>query len=135
MKLIDLMTKKPVMIEENASILDAVRRMQQFGCGILPVGSIEQVVGVLTDRDIMIRAVAQGLNLKNTPLKNIMSKDVTFCQEDDSLQQVINTMHCSNKRRVLVRNKNHVLTGLISLGDIIRRIRHKELLETLFKEM
>jgi len=135
MKNSDLMTQKPAIIAENASILEAINKMQSIGCGMLPIGSdIHHIKGVITDRDIMMRAVAKNKDLKSVPVADIMSKNVIFCEEDGFLQQAVYLMNTHNTRRILVRDKSQALTGVISMGDIVRRIHDKSLLATLFSE-
>ena len=135
MKISQLMTKKPIFLDEKATVLEAIKKMENVGCGILPIGNDAQhIKGVVTDRDIMIRAVAKNKDLNKTPIINIMSKDVVFCEEDGFLQQAVYQMNKHNIRRVLVKDKNQFLLGILSLGDIIRRVQDKSLLANLFKE-
>lgn len=134
MNIAAIMTKNPAMLEENATALDAIKKMQSVGCGILPIGDINHVKGVITDRDIMMRVVAKNKDLSKTPITEVMSKDPIFCEEDGFLQQAVYRMNQHNMRRILVKNKRQQLCGILSLGDIIRRVQDKSLLANLFKE-
>ncbi len=124
----------PIMLGKEATVLDAIKKMQDFGCGILPVGDPEQVIGVVTDRDIMIHVEANKIDISQKPITDVMSRGVTFCNEADSLQHAIRQMNFYNRRRVLIKNSDSVLSGILSLGDIMRRTRDKSLLVNLFFE-
>lgn len=132
MNISELMTKKPTILEENATVLDAIKKMKAVGCGMLPIGDIKHIKGVVTDRDIMMRAVTMHKDLSSIPIKEIMSKKIIFCYEDEALQKIVQQMNQHNIRRVLIKNKDHHLSGIISLGDIVRRIQDKTLLASLF---
>ena len=119
------------MIDKEATVLEAIKKMQHYGCGILPVGDYQHVVGVITDRDIMVRAIAKGMDVNKTPIADVMSKEVVFCREDNSLQQAVDQMSRENQRRVLIQDVDCILTGVLSLGDIIRRVSDKALLANL----
>lgn len=135
MKISNLMTKKPTILVEKATALEAIKKMQRVGCGILPIGNdVSHIKGVVTDRDIMLRAVAKDKDLNKIPITEIMSKDVVFCEGEDLLQQAVYQMNQHNIRRVLVKDKSQALSGILSLGDIIRRVQDKALLASLFKE-
>lgn len=134
MQIHHIMTTKPHMIAPTATLLDAAQKMQLFGCGILPVGDAYNVVGVLTDRDIVTRGIAFERDSKTTLVKDIMTPNPFFCVEEDHLHTAIHQMNECRTRRVLVKNKNNNLVGIISLGDIIKRVQDKELLCKLFAE-
>ena len=133
MKISDVMTKNPVIIGEKATIADAIRKMENIGCGILPIGDSKEVKGIITDRDIMLRAFSQNKNVENTCVTEIMTKEVIFCEEDSPLDQVVYKMNQNNVRRVLIRDKNQTISGIVSLGDIVRRIPRKSQLAELLK--
>lgn len=130
----DLMTTKPHLIAEHASVLDAATKMQMTGCGILPVGKYEKIVGVITDRDIITRVIAEGKDYNKTTVKNAMSRNIFICFESDSLKKAVHKMRQHRTRRILVLNKDEKLTGILSVTDIIRRIKDKAILAILFAE-
>lgn len=107
---------------------------EKLNLGILPIGDSKHIHGVVTDRDIMLRAVAKNKDLEKLPASEIMSNDIVFCEENGFLQQAVYQMNEHGMRRVLVKNKNGELVGILSLGDIIRRVQDKTLLAQLFKE-
>lgn len=135
MKVSNLMTKKPKIIEEKATALEAIETMQNANCGILPIGPDHQhIIGVITDRDIMVRAVAKNKDIRQTPVKEIMSNNVIFCEENDSLHEAVSRMNQHHIRRILIKDKYQALSGILSLGDVIRRVEDSGLLAHLFKE-
>jgi CBS domain-containing protein len=101
----------------NQSIRDAARLMAHIDAGALPVGENDQLVGMITDRDIAVRAVGAGKG-PDTPIREIMSKEVRYCFEDDDLDEVAQNMADIKVRRLPVLNRNKRLVGILSLGDI-----------------
>ncbi len=101
----------------NQSIRDAARLMAHIDAGALPVGENDQLVGMITDRDIAVRAVGAGKG-PDTPIREIMSKEVKYCFEDDDLDEVAQNMADIKVRRLPVLNRNKRLVGILSLGDI-----------------
>src|SRR5438128_7249757 len=101
----------------DQSIRDAARMMAQMDCGCLPVGKNDRLVGMITDRDIAVRAVAAGKSYK-TPVGEIMSSEVKYCFEDDDLDEVAHNMADIKVRRLPVLNHDKRLVGIVSLGDI-----------------
>ena len=101
----------------NQSIRDAARLMAHIDAGALPVGENDQLVGMITDRDIAVRAIGAGKG-PDTPIREIMSKDVKYCFEDDDLDEVAQNMADIKVRRLPVLNRNKRLVGILSLGDI-----------------
>jgi CBS domain-containing protein len=113
----DAMTSDVKIASPNQSISDAARMMAQLDTGMLPVGENDRLVGVITDRDIAVRAVAAG-KLPSTPVRDVMSAEVRYCFEDDELETVTRNMADVKLRRLPVLNEEKRLVGIISLGDI-----------------
>ncbi len=139
MRIFDLMTKNPHIIHGNTTLVEVAKKMEELKCGIFPIGDPDHlphvhIIGIVTDRDIVIRAVAKNMDINKTLVKDIMTKNMVFCEEADFLQSAIHQMNKHNIRRVLVKNKNKQLSGILSLGDIIRRTSDKTMLTTLLKE-
>jgi CBS domain-containing protein len=101
----------------NESIREAARLMAKLDCGSLPVGENDRLVGMITDRDIAIRAVAEGKSA-STKVRDVMSTEVKYCFEDDDLDQVSHNMADLKVRRLPVLNHDKRLVGIVSLGDI-----------------
>ena len=111
------MTNDVKIANPNQSIRDAARLMAQIDAGVLPVGENDQLVGMITDRDIAIRAVAADKG-PQTPIRDIMSKEVLYCFEDDEVDDVVQNMADIKVRRLPVLNHEKRLVGILSLGDI-----------------
>jgi CBS domain-containing protein len=99
------------------SIRDAARMMAQIDAGVLPVGENDRLIGMITDRDIAVRAVGAGKG-PDTPIREIMSKEVMYCFEDDDLDEVAENMADIKVRRLPVLNRDKRLVGIVSLADI-----------------
>jgi CBS domain-containing protein len=101
----------------DQTIREAARLMAELDCGCLPVGEGDRLVGMITDRDIVIRAVAAGKSLK-TPIRDVMSQEVKYCFEESDLEEVAQNMADIKVRRLPVLDENKRLVGILSLGDI-----------------
>jgi len=117
MQVNEAMTNDVKIANPNQSIRDAARLMAQIDAGVLPVGEKDRLVGMITDRDIAIRAVAADKG-PQTPIRDIMSKEVLYCFEDDNVDDVVQNMADIKVRRLPVLNHEKRLVGILSLGDI-----------------
>ena len=113
----EAMSGEVKIVNPNQTIRDAARLMAQLDCGCLPVGEDDRLVGMITDRDIAVRAVAAGKSLK-TPVREIMSLEVKYCFEDADVDEVARNMADIKVRRLPVLNQRKRLVGIVSLGDI-----------------
>ncbi len=117
MKVKDIMTTNVTYVEPNASILDTAKLMQQHNVGSIPVCDNGSVVGMVTDRDIVVRNIAIGKNPQQTPVSDIMTTGVTSVSPDMEMSQVTKMMANSQIRRVPVVDQNN-LVGIVALGDV-----------------
>ena len=101
----------------SQSIREAAIMMAEIDAGVLPVGENDRLVGMITDRDIAIRAVAAGKG-PDTPVRDIMSKEVSYCFEDEEVDDVAEQMADAKLRRLPVLSRAKRLVGIVSLGDI-----------------
>ena len=101
------------------TIRDAARTMKELDAGALPVGENDRLVGMITDRDIAVRAVAEGKG-PDTTVRDVMSREVLYCFEDESLADVAQQMRELQIRRMVVLTRDKRLCGIISLGDLAR---------------
>jgi len=101
----------------NQTIRDAAMLMAKIDAGSLPVGENDRLVGIITDRDIAVRAIALGKG-PDTPVRDVMSQDVKYCFEDDDVGEVAQNMADIKVRRLPVLNKSKRLVGIVSLGDL-----------------
>lgn len=134
MKVLNFMTKKPVTLKEENNVLSAVKEMQEYDCSFLPVvDDNHNIQGIVTNRDIIVKAIAKDKDFSKMPITDIMSKNVIFCEEEDSLQQAISQMSRHNIRRILVKNNTGELSGILSIIDVINKVKDRSLLVDLLK--
>lgn len=127
MKVLDVMTPNPKTCPPTASIRDVVQVMQQEDCGIVPiVDENDQCLGVVTDRDICLQVILQGLDPKGTPVENIMSKNVLSCRPDHDLSQILQAMKDRAVRRIIVVDDNDCCCGIVTERDIALNSTSKE---------
>jgi CBS domain-containing protein len=117
MQVSEAMSNEVKVANPSQTIRDAARIMAQIDSGVLPVGENDRLVGMITDRDIAIRAVGSGKG-PDTPIREIMSREVMYCFEDDDLEEVAENMADIKVRRLPVLNREKRLVGIVSLGDI-----------------
>jgi CBS domain-containing protein len=101
----------------SQTIKEAARMMAQIDAGALPVGENDKLVGIITDRDIAVRAVAAGKG-PDTPVREVMSPEARYCFADEDIDDVARQMGELKVRRLPVLNREKRLVGIISLGDV-----------------
>ena len=114
----DIMTKTVETIEPRESLQAAADKMDRFDTGFLPVVEGEMPVGVVTDRDIVIRGVAMALDPKSTSVQEVMTMNMQSLAEDADVNEAVRLMEEKQIRRLVVRDKNERITGVVSLGDV-----------------
>ena len=111
------MTRDVRIIEPDETLQDAARAMADIDAGVLPVGENDRLVGIVTDRDIAIRAVARGRK-PNAKVRDVMSGTVSYCYDDDETEDVLETMANFQIRRMPVLDRNKRLVGIVSITDL-----------------
>src|SRR6266704_208754 len=117
MQVSEAMCSQVKIATPGQSIRDAARLMAQIDAGVLPVGENDRLIGMITDRDIAIRAVAAGKG-PDTPVRDVKSKEVKYCFEDEELDHVAKNMGNIRVRRLPVVNRDKRLVGIVSVGDL-----------------
>lgn len=117
MKVKDVMTKSVAYINPTSSVTEAAQLMQKHNVGSVPVCDQTGVIGIVTDRDIVVRNVAHGTDPQTTPVKNVMTSQVTTVTPDMDISQVSDLMSRSQVRRLPVV-ENNKLVGIVALGDM-----------------
>jgi CBS domain-containing protein len=117
MKIEDVMTHDVAVVSPDETIQQAARLMDQLDIGALPVADNERLVGMITDRDIVVRAVADGLD-PGARVSEVMTPDVKYCFCDQEVAEVSDNMADIQVRRLPVVDRNKRLVGIIALGDI-----------------
>ena len=118
MQIREIMTREPVVVGPDMVLKEAAERMRDLDSGVLPVGQQDRVVGMLTDRDITIRATAAGKDPNQTPVEAVMTPDVVYCYEDEDARDAARKMEEHQLRRLIVLNRDERLVGILSLGDL-----------------
>ena len=129
MRVSEAMTREVRIATPGQSIRDVAKMMADIDAGAVPVGENDRLVGMITDRDIAIRAVAAGKG-PDTPVREVMSSDVKYCYEDEDLEHVAENMGDLQVRRLPVVNREKRLVGIVALGDIARHEDHHTTGET-----
>jgi CBS domain-containing protein len=127
MLLRDVMTRSIENIPAEATIAQAAEKMRSLDVGALPVCQNEKLVGVITDRDIAIRAVANGRDPKATCVSDAMSNDLFYCYEDETVESAAKLMEQKQIRRLPVFDRNNRAVGIVSLGDLAVRTHNDQL--------
>jgi CBS domain-containing protein len=117
MRVSDAMTSAVRITTPQNTIAEAARMMGEIDAGVLPVGDGERLVGMITDRDIAVRGVGANKG-PDTPVSEIMSKEVLYCFADQDLDDVVQNMANIKVRRLPVLNREKRLVGILSLGDV-----------------
>ncbi|PRX10104.1 UNVERIFIED_ORG: CBS domain-containing protein [Martelella mediterranea] len=119
MQISEIMTRDVAIVSPDDIIIDVARRMADNDIGFIPVGENEQLVGMVTDRDIVARGVAEGLDGRSK-VREVMSKDVKYCRDTDQVEEVLANMGDIQVRRLVVVDDNKQLCGVVSLADAAR---------------
>lgn len=118
MKIRDLMTPDAQCIGPDETLVDAALLMRELDVGVLPVCADDEVIGMLTDRDITIRAVAEARHPVTTMVREAMTAGTVFVYEDQTVREAVQIMETHRIRRAPVKNRENRLVGIVSLGDI-----------------
>ncbi len=112
----DLMSRDVKVISPDMSIRDAALEMREGDFGMLPVGENDRMIGTISDRDIAIRAVADGKGA-DTKVRDVMSEGIAWAFEDDTVEEAAKIMSTRQVRRLPVVNRDKRLVGIVALGD------------------
>ena len=118
MKIKDVMTRDVTSVAPDATIQEAAVCMKTIDAGMIPVYDGRRLLGIVTDRDITVRATAEGRDPKTTKVSEVMSKDVCSCSEDDDVNDAARLMEREQIRRIAVIDGEQRLVGVVSLGDL-----------------
>jgi CBS domain-containing protein len=118
MQVRDVMTKGAECVRPSNSLQEAAQKMKNLDVGPLPVCDNDRLVGLITDRDIAIRAVAEACDPRSTTVKDVMTPDVLYCFEDQDVREAAQLMREHQVRRLIVLNRDKRLVGIVSLGDL-----------------
>lgn len=117
MKAQDIMSRNLIIMNDNTSISEVARIMKEKDIGFIPISSDNKIIGVITDRDIVVNAISNKCSL-DTPVKEYAIKNVISVNIDDNVSKILNVMRKNKVKRVLV-NDEHRLVGIVSFSDIL----------------
>src|SRR5258705_9437479 len=127
MDLKDIMSRNVEVVSAGASLRDAARKMKELDVGLIPICDGDRLKGILTDRDITIRATAHGRNPKETKVTEVMSTDIAYCLEDQEVEEAVSLMEARQIRRMPILNQDKRLGGIVSLADIAIHVGDRDL--------
>ena len=117
----DIMTRSIATVQRDETLQAAARRMQEMDVGSLPVVDGRAIAGIVTDRDIAVRGVAQGMIPQEAVVADVMTEEVRFCRDDDSVEKVLEEMGDLQVRRLPVLDANNEIVGIVALADMATR--------------
>jgi len=117
-KLKDVMTRDVEMVRPETDLSEAAKIMKSEGTGALPVCDGKKLRGIITERDIILRAIAEGKDLKTLTVSDVMSKRIHFCFDDEGLDVAADLMKSKKILRVVVLNRKKKFVGMVSIGDL-----------------
>jgi CBS domain-containing protein len=130
-----VMTHEVAVVSPTDSVRAAADVLKRLNIGSAPVCNGRSLVGMITDRDIAVRAVAEGRDPVNTPVEQVMTRDVIYCFDDQDVQEVADAMASSQVRRMPILNRQHELVGIVSLGDLAVDLADDEMTGEVLEEV
>jgi CBS domain-containing protein len=120
MQVQEIMRANVHMADPNITIREAARRMRANNIGALPIGENDRLIGMVTDRDIVVRAIAENRSPADTTVREVMSEGICYCFEDDDVARAAQVMAKYQVRRLPVIDRNKRLVGFVALADLGR---------------
>jgi CBS domain-containing protein len=120
MKIRDVMTRTAQLTSPDDTLRHAAQMMKECDCGVLPVADGDRLVGMITDRDIAVRGIADGKG-PDSKVRDVMTDEVMYCFDDDGIQQVCQNMAEIQVRRLPVVSRDKRLVGIVSLSDLAKK--------------
>ena len=121
MRVEEVMARDVEFIPADAPVREAAELMGELDVGALPVGTAARLDGIVTDRDLLYRVVARGLDCAGVTVRQVMSRPVVSCQEDDTVQAALDLMAANHVRRLPVLDGAGKVSGWLTLADLSRR--------------
>lgn len=113
-----MMTPEVVTLAPTAKAKDAAALMRSLNIGAIPICEGTRLMGMVTDRDLVLRVMAEGLNPEHETIQTIMTSDVDYCYEDQTVEEAAQVMQDRQVRRLPIINRENELVGIVSLGDV-----------------
>ena len=112
-------------VEPGTPVLQLAKLMQDHNIGAIPIGENDRLVGMVTDRDIVCRGLARGLDLKTATARDVMSKGIVYCKDSTDIGEAARLMEQNKVRRLAVINDGKRMIGMLSIGDLSRAGEHE----------
>jgi CBS domain-containing protein len=125
MKVKSAMHKGAEWVAPETPVAQVARKMRELDVGSIPVGENDRLVGMVTDRDITCRAVANGRDLSKLTARDVMTKGIVYCRDGEELDDALRIMESKKVRRLPVIDENKRMVGMLSLGDISHAASHE----------
>lgn len=135
MQLGEIMTRDVEVVGLEAPLQEAAAMMKSLDVGMVPVCDGKTLKGTITDRDITVRATAEGCDPATTKVRDIMSTDIAYCFEDQEIEEAMSLMEAQQIRRLPVISRDKHLVGIVSLGDLALHSGEKEMVGDTLKEV
>ena len=124
MKVKDAMHKKAEWVGPDTTVGDIAKKMRDLDVGSIPVGENDRLIGMVTDRDIACRAVANGTDCSKLKSRDVMTKGIVFCRDSEDLSDALRIMEDKKIRRLPVIDEKKRMVGMLSVGDVARAAPH-----------
>lgn len=135
MKVADVMSRGLDLIDPSANVQSAARQMAELDVGAVLIGSAEEIAGVLTDRDVIVRVVVEGLHPAKIAVREVMTSPVVACKADDSIETAFTAMREGQFRRMPVLDEIGKPVGVVTLSDLARNVESPEKLTETLREI
>jgi CBS domain-containing protein len=130
-KIREVMSRDVEVINPNDTLRDAAEKMRSLNVGPLPVCDGQRILGMITDRDIVVRAIALGRDPNTTQVADAMSSGIEYCFDDDDVDDVLDRMKESQLRRFIVVDQSKKLVGIVAIGDLAGEVSEEKVGQTL----
>jgi CBS domain-containing protein len=127
MQVREIMTSNAETISSDANLMEAAQKMKMLEVGALPIWETDELVGIITDRDITVRAIAEGKDPSNTYVNEIMTREVLCCFEEDDIHEAAEMMEEKSIHRLIVLDSEGEAVGFVSLADFAVKSRDERL--------
>jgi CBS domain-containing protein len=135
MQVAQIMTRDPEVVTSDFFLKDAALKMRELDVGMLPIRNEDRLVGMLTDRDITVRATAEGRDPTKTKVSEVMTPEVVYCFEDQDVSEAAKLMQEKQIRRLPILNRQKKLVGIVSLGDVAVHANEEKIVSKTIKEV
>ena len=122
MRIREAMTEHPQWISPEVTLMEAAQRMRDANIGCLPIGDNDRLVGMVTDRDLACRAVAAGLDPRTTKVRDVMTKGVVWCFDDETIDEAVDRMVDRHIHHIPVLSRSKRMVGMLALSDVALKV-------------